>query len=1084
MAKGVEIANAYVAIHAQLPGVKKAVESAISGVDPSRAAKPLGGKLGSAIAGATAGAVAAVTAKAVGMVANSIGSAVKRVDTMANFPKMMKNMGYSAKDAEKAIGKMSDRLTGLPTALDGMAGMVQQLAPLTGGLDKATELSLALNNAMLAGGKPAEIQANAMEQFSQMLAIGKPDIAAWRSMVTAMPGQMDQLAVSLLGAGNKGMDLYQSMKDGKTSFDDFNAAIVKLNTDGVGEFASFEKQARDATDGIGTGWSNLQTAITRNVATIIAKLKPVIDASIAGATQIANAMGPAVIAAIDWAQANQDWLVPALLTTLKVVGVGMAVWAGYRAVLAAIGFGKLIAGLVKSTTAWSVNTAAVVKDKFVTAQIRWLYAKDMVIALGATIKKLAVNTVAWVKNTAILLKNKAVQAVHNSGVVIGLKMLGMQAAAAWRSTVAWVKNTASLVASKVAMFATATAAKAAAIGQRLLNAAMNANPIGLVVTAIAGLVAGLTWFFTSTKTGQMLWAEFTRFLGEAWQNVLTAWEAVKTWFAGFWEGLKTVFSSAVDWVVNLFLNWTVYGLIIKNWGAIKTFFVNVWSAITGYVSKKITQIKTVISAVTAVIRNVWRKVWGGIKSFFTGIWAGLVNYLRGRINLFKSIFNVGVTFLRTVWSNVWNAIKSKISSVWSGVKSTLQTLIGFVKSKPKEAFQAARDAIGKAWSGIQDLAKKPVKFVVETVINGLIGAINKIPGVNVKKLALPKGFRVGGYTGNVGVDQAAGVVHGREFVTRAESTRKIMRNHPGVLEHMNRHGEIPGYRRGGWVDPLPRGSFSVSQAFGMQQSFGGTHNGIDLAAPLGTSILAPAPGVVGSTFVDSLGGNMVQLNHAGGWTTRYAHMAGFNVKAGQSVKAGNKLGSIGMTGLTTGPHLHYMVSQPPGGWSNVVDPASFLGSANRALPGGSVKSGGLLSGLFDGLAEKLFKKFETAFPGASMFINAAGGIMREAVSSVIDWGKSKIGIDTKSAKGAAGPTLYDSGGLLPVGTSLVENRSGRPEPILTGAQWDSIIGSRTGFSGKCVVRIGSRDFEGYIGELADDAVDRGFEDQAAAGRHA
>src|SRR5690606_13821310 len=143
-------------------------------------------------------------------------------------------------------------LMGLPTALDSMAGMVQQLAPLTGGLSEATDLSLALNNALLTGGKSTDIQANALEQYTQMLAVGKVDMAAWRSMVTAMPGQMNQLSESLLGAGAKSMDLYEAMKTGEVGFDEFNAAVLRLNSEGTGAFASFEEQARSATDGIAT----------------------------------------------------------------------------------------------------------------------------------------------------------------------------------------------------------------------------------------------------------------------------------------------------------------------------------------------------------------------------------------------------------------------------------------------------------------------------------------------------------------------------------------------------------------------------------------------------------------------------------------------------------------------------------------------------------------------------------------------------------------------------------------------------------------------------------------------------------------
>lgn len=126
--------------------------------------------------------------------------------------------GAVAAAISKAINKMSDGIRGLPTSLDSMAGMVQQLAPRTGGLSEAPDLSLAPNNALFAEGKNTDIQANAMEQYTQMLAAGKGDMAPSRSVVSAMPGQMDQLSVPLLGAGHKSMDLYEAMESGAVTF--------------------------------------------------------------------------------------------------------------------------------------------------------------------------------------------------------------------------------------------------------------------------------------------------------------------------------------------------------------------------------------------------------------------------------------------------------------------------------------------------------------------------------------------------------------------------------------------------------------------------------------------------------------------------------------------------------------------------------------------------------------------------------------------------------------------------------------------------------------------------------------------------
>jgi len=89
----------------------------------------------------------------------------------------------------------------------------------------------------------------------------------------------------------------------------------------------------------------------------------------------------------------------------------------------------------------------------------------------------------------------------------------------------------------------------------------------------------------------------------------------------------------------------------------------------------------------------------------------------------------------------------------------------------------------------------------------------------------------------------------------------------------------------------------------------GGHSGVDIAATVGTAVLAPAPGVVvdaqtsGGVF-----GAYVVLRHRGGLVSLYAHLSRIDVARGQGVRRGDGLGLVGMTGLTTGPHLHWGVS--------------------------------------------------------------------------------------------------------------------------------------------------------------------------------
>lgn len=103
----------------------------------------------------------------------------------------------------------------------------------------------------------------------------------------------------------------------------------------------------------------------------------------------------------------------------------------------------------------------------------------------------------------------------------------------------------------------------------------------------------------------------------------------------------------------------------------------------------------------------------------------------------------------------------------------------------------------------------------------------------------------------------------------------------------------------------------VSSSFGGRMSPFGRgnqfHKGLDIANRVGTPIIAPAEGTVTLSGHDGAYGNSVEINHGGGIVTKYAHMQRAIVKQGEWVKRGQVLGYIGMTGRTTGPHLHYEV---------------------------------------------------------------------------------------------------------------------------------------------------------------------------------
>jgi len=88
---------------------------------------------------------------------------------------------------------------------------------------------------------------------------------------------------------------------------------------------------------------------------------------------------------------------------------------------------------------------------------------------------------------------------------------------------------------------------------------------------------------------------------------------------------------------------------------------------------------------------------------------------------------------------------------------------------------------------------------------------------------------------------------------------------------------------------------------------GAFHTGVDIAVPAGTPIRAAADGILFHAGPDASYGNEALIDHGYGLTTKYGHLKALSVVVGQEVRRGQIIGTVGMTGRTTGPHLHYEV---------------------------------------------------------------------------------------------------------------------------------------------------------------------------------
>lgn len=252
-----------------------------SALDNSVAVNKLGDswlKMG-VVAGAVAGTVGTVVNKAISEMTSLVGNAVSRVDTLNNASRTFENMGFAARNTTKMMAALQDSIHGLPTSLDEAVSGVELLAGATNDVELSGKIFAAVNDAVIGFGGSSYQARGAVIQLSQALSNGKVDAQTWNSMIqNGMGPALNALARQMgLTAGA----LKDGLSTGKISAEEFEKKLVELDTVGGGGMKSLHRVALDATNGIGTGFENAKTAITRGLANIIQAI---------GASRISNAI--------------------------------------------------------------------------------------------------------------------------------------------------------------------------------------------------------------------------------------------------------------------------------------------------------------------------------------------------------------------------------------------------------------------------------------------------------------------------------------------------------------------------------------------------------------------------------------------------------------------------------------------------------------------------------------------------------------------------------------------------------------------------------------------------------------------------
>ena len=758
------------------------LDGAFSGASKigGRAGSDAGGKFSSGLsakAGAVMGLVSSVTSKAFDAISNSLGSAIGRVDTMNNFPKVMKNLGYSSDDASASIKKMSASIDGLPTSLPALTGMVQQLAPLCGGLDEATNIGIAFNDMCLASGASTADVSRAMQQYSQILSKGIPDMQDWKTLQEVMPGQLNQVAKALIGPTANSKDLYNALKDGSITMGDFNNAVMKLDKEGVDGFASFAQQAKDATQGIGTALDNIPNRISK-------ALQKVIDAI--GATNISGAInkfsssfsviGDVAAAGIERVKGVIENIVgsvkrfigmiqrldvafgtfSALGRNIDILGRGIrgAIDPAINAVRNAINSVKEFAGETFTATwpedlALKVTGAADAVNEFieksggittVCENVRNALVKVAGAAAGLLAAKSAISgfTTALenAKTATAAIKGFAGAAKTGIGNVSAFaSMISGDMAGAFSSASGPVSGLFSAIK-------TGGGAIATLIG-----------PVGIAVGVIAALAAGFAYMMTTSDGFRSSVMQAASALASGFQPVIeSVGQVIQTLAPTFAD----VFGTMAELVTGQLLP-SLGGIALAVMQIIATVaplvgqiiaavlpvvaqiiqvLMRVAQVITSVLIVALKIISSVVNAVWPVILAAFTVACSAISALISTVWPVIEAIITTVMQVIDAVIGTVLAAINGDWNVVWTGIQSIIETVWTGIQNIVSSAIGAVSSIISSVLSTISGVWSSTWgttikgsfSSIWDGIKSAAASGIDSVYTTVTGIKDKIVG--------------------------------------------------------------------------------------------------------------------------------------------------------------------------------------------------------------------------------------------------------------------------------------------------------------------------------------------------------------------
>ncbi|WP_368095046.1 tape measure protein [Bifidobacterium adolescentis] len=484
---------------------------------------------------------------------SSFGSAVMDMsDSTDKFVSTMNFAGIDTANVEKASKAARDYADRTVYDLSTIQNTTAQLA--ANGIKDYTGLTEAAGNLNAVAGGNADTFGSVAMVLTQTASVGKLTTENWNQLADAIPGASGKLQEAMKANGAYTGNFRDAMEKGEISADEFNQAIMQL---GMSDVA---KEAASSTKTMEGALGNLEAAIT------------------GGLTDAFNLIKPAVTGALTEAGDRISQFSQTATNGLKSFIQGVSDTGAFQS----------LSGMV-SGLGGALSSLGVAFSSIAATIAPGLQGLSDAGGIGTAVGEAFTGAAGIIQALADKLTQFGDWVSANAEPISGALIAIGGGFAAFK-----VASVISAVVSALQGFSLASTT--ASIGQWALNAAMNANPVMILVTAIGALVAALAWFFTQTETGRQIWSQFTAFLGNCVNNIIAFFQSLPGRIGAFFQsaadGARNTWNNVVDWFRGL------PGRILNALGDVGSILVNAGSSI--------------IDGFLSGLKGAWGKVTGFI----------------------------------------------------------------------------------------------------------------------------------------------------------------------------------------------------------------------------------------------------------------------------------------------------------------------------------------------------------------------------------------------------------------------------------------------------------------------------------------